>query len=95
MVYYKKTDYKLLNYQKATNPLKKYSAILQNRKTGKIILVPFGAAGYENFGDKTGLNLYKTHGDKNRRRLYRARHKHFLKDGYYSPSYFSYRILWT
>jgi hypothetical protein len=95
MVYYKKTDYKLLNYQKSNNSLKKYDAVIRNRKTGKIILVPFGAAGYENFGDKTGLGLYKSHGDKERRRLYRLRHQHFLKDGYYSPGYFSMRILWT
>jgi hypothetical protein len=94
-MYYKKTDYKLLNYQKSNSPLKKYDAVLQHRKTGKIILVPFGAAGYENFGDKTGLGLYKSHGDKKRKQSYIARHQHFLKDGYYSPSYFSMRMLWT
>jgi hypothetical protein len=95
MVYYKKTDYKILNYQRSYLLKKKYDAILQNRKTGKIILVPFGSSDYQSYGDKTGLNLYKPHKDKERRRLYRLRHEHNLKDGYYSPSYFSMRILWT
>jgi hypothetical protein len=85
MTYYSKKEYKLLGYQKATNTKKKYQAILERNKDKKIIKVPFGAVGYENFRDLTGLNLYKTHGDIKRRKLYRGRHKKDLKVGYYSP----------
>jgi hypothetical protein len=94
MVYYLKKDYKLVGYQQATNPKKKYQAILENKNDKKIVKVPFGASAYSNFHDLTGLHLYKTHGDSKRRNLYRARHKKDLKEGYYSPGYFSYHILW-
>ena len=96
MVYYKKTDYKLLGYEKATQKGKMYNAILQNRTTKKTYTVPFGSSEYENYGDLTGLNLYPhlQHRDKKRRILYRARHQKDLKANYYSPGYFSYLILW-
>jgi len=73
-----------------------YNAILLNKETGREIRVPFGDNAMENYRDKTGLNLYPhlIHGDKNRRRLFRARHSGYLRDGYYSPSWFSFYILW-
>ena len=94
MTYYKKTEYKLLGYRKSKRKNAKYDAILENKTTKKLKYVPFGDVRYSNFRDLSGLNLYKTHNDPNRRKLYRARHKHYLKSGYYSPSYFSYYILW-
>jgi len=96
MVYYKKTDYKLLGYEKATKKGKMYNAVLQNKTTKKTHKVPFGSSEYENYRDLTGLNLYThlIHGDKKRKKLYRARHKKDLKDGYYSAGYFSYFVLW-
>jgi hypothetical protein len=94
MVYYKKTDYKLLGYEKATQKNKKYKAILERNTDKKIIVVPFGDINYENYHDLTGLNLYPGHGNKKRRKLYRARHNWSLKPDYYSPGYFSYFILW-
>ena len=96
MTYYSKREYKLLGYEKATRKNKMYNAILQNRKTGQLVRVPFGSTEYENYQDKTGLNLYPhlIHGDKKRKKLYIARHKKDLKAGYYSPGYFSYFILW-
>ena len=94
MTYYSKKEYKLLGYEKATRKGKKYNAILENKKTKKLKHIPFGAIGYENYHDLTGLNLYPTHNDPKRRKLYRARHKKDLKQGYYSPGYFSYFILW-
>ena len=95
MVYYKKTDYKLLGYRRSKTKNKKYDALLQSPKD-KIIIVPFGDKRYENYHDLTGLNLYSKllHGDKKRRKLYRARHQKDLKANYYSPGYFSYHILW-
>ena len=96
MTYYSKKDYKLLGYRRSKTNHKKYDAVLEQKKTGKIKYVPFGDKRYENFHDLTGLNLYPNllHGDKNRRRLYRARHKKDLKKGYYSPGYFSYYVIW-
>lgn len=96
MTYYKKTDYKLLGYQKSKTQNKMYDALLEDKKTKRIIKVPFGDKRYENYRDMTGLNLYPNliHNDKNRRRLYRIRHQKDIKTGYYSPGWFSYFILW-
>ena len=96
MVYYSKKLYKLLGYRKSKTKHKMYDAVLQNKTTNKTYTVPFGSSKYENYGDKTGLDLYPQllHGDKKRRKLYRARHQKDLKDGYYSPGYFSYFVLW-
>ena len=95
-MYYKKTDYKLLGYEKATRKRKMYNALLERKKDKKIIRVPFGDNQMENYHDLTGLNLYPhlIHGDKERRRLYRARAKGLVKKGYYSSSYFSFYCLW-
>lgn len=96
MVYVKMSEYKLLGFRKSQKQFKKYDAILKSRKTGEIKYMPFGDNRYENFRDMTGLNLYpdKIHNDKKRRILYRLRHHHNLKNGYYSPSWFAYFILW-
>lgn len=95
-MYYKISDYRLIRFQKSKTKFKKYDAILQNRKTNKLYIVPFGQLPYESYRDKTGLNLYPQllHGDKKRRERYRIRHQKDLKDGYYSPGYFSYFYLW-
>lgn len=95
-MYYKKTDYKLLGYDRSKRKGKMYDALLERKKDKKIIRVSFGDATMENFRDLTGLNLYPhlIHGNEKRRKLFRARHKGYLKKGYYSPSYFSYFILW-
>ena len=95
-MYYKKTDYKLLGYDRSKRKGKMYDALLERKKDKKIIRVPFGDAKMENYRDLTGLNLYPhlIHGNEKRRKLFRARHKGYLKKGYYSPSYFSYFILW-
>jgi hypothetical protein len=91
-MFYKKTDYKLLGYQKSKTKNKKYDAILKGKD--KTVKVPFGDSRYGNFGDKTGLNLYPGTGDEKKRASYRARHEKDLKEGYYSPGWFSYYILW-
>ena len=96
MVYYKKSDHKIFGYQKSKTKGKMYDALLLKTGSPKLIRVPFGSVEYENFHDKTGLNLYPhlIHGDKKRRKSYRARHKGYLKEGYYSPSFFSWSLLW-
>jgi hypothetical protein len=82
---------RLLGYRKSTKKFKKYDAILEDA-TGKKTYVPFGDSRYETFGDKTGLALYKTHNDKERRRSYRARFK--SPGEKYSANWFSWHMLW-
>ena len=95
-MYYKKTDFSILGYRKSKTKYKKYDAILINKNNNKTYSVPFGDKRYENYHDLSGLNLYPhlLHGDKKRRASYRARHKKDLKDGFYSPGWFSYFVLW-
>ena len=96
MVYYKKSDHKIFGYQKSKTKGKMYDALLLKTGSPKLIRVPFGSSIHENFHDKTGLNLYPhlIHSDKKRRKNYRSRAKGKVKEGYYSPSWFSYYILW-
>lgn len=86
----------LYGYEKSNKKNKKYNALLIKHGTNKLIRVGFGDIRYENFHDLTGLNAYPhlLHGDENRRSLYRKRHKGYLRKGYYSPSFFSFHLLW-
>tara|TARA_R110002153_G_scaffold83478_3_gene209868 strand:+ start:2553 stop:2879 length:327 start_codon:yes stop_codon:yes gene_type:complete len=93
--YYLKRDYKLLGFRKSNVKGKQYYALLEQKQNKKLVRVNFGSM-MENYRDITGLNAYPhlIHGDKTRRKAYRSRHIGYLKDGYYSPSYFSYYYLW-
>lgn len=96
MVCYPKSEYKFLRFEKANANDKMYSAILKEKSTGIERTLNFGSKSYENYGDKTGLNLYPQliHGDSKRRASYRARHKNNVDRECYSPAYFSYYYLW-
>jgi len=96
MTYYSKKEYKFIKFEKSSKRGKMYNGVIQNKKTKKIVRIPFGSSLHQNFHDKTGLNAFPhlIHGETKRRRLFRARHKGFLRDGYYSGSYFSYNFLW-
>jgi len=96
MVYYSKKEHKILGYEKSHRAGKMYNAMLLKKGSSKLIKVPFGDNKMGNYQDKTGLNLYPKliHNDKKRRKAFRDRHKGYLKEGYYSPSWFSYYILW-
>jgi len=87
------SDYKLIGFRRSPRKFKKYDGALQDDE-GKIKYVPFGDLRYKSFRDKTGLNMYPVHSDEKRRANYRVRHKHHLRKGFYSPSYFSYYYLW-
>ena len=95
-MYYSMSDWKLLGFKKSQAKNKKYSAILENKTTKKVRTVNFGDIRYQNFHDKTGLNLYPDllHGDKKRRKSYRSRARVNLRKGFYSPSFFSFYYLW-
>lgn len=102
MVYYKKSDYNLVNIQKSDRAGKKYTAVIQQKNAGKIKYIHFGAikqdgTPYQQYKDSTKLKFYKKydHGDRNRQKKYIARHKHYIKPGYYSSGEFAMRFLWT
>jgi len=96
MVCYAKRDYKLLGFEKARAKDKMYAAILEDKLTGRERTVNFGSKSYENYRDRTGLNLYPhlIHGDANRRASYRARHRNNVHSKCYNPAYFAYHYLW-
>ena len=95
MTFYDMKKYKLIGFEKSKRKYKKYNAILISNE-GIYETVPFGDTRFENYRDKTGLNSYPhiIHNDKERRKRYRKRHIVYIKDGYYSPGYFSFKYLW-
>ena len=95
MPYYPKEKYTLVNFKRSHLKNKKYDAILKNKETDRRVIVPFGARGYEQYQDKTPLQLYKkyNHGDKTRRANYHVRHKNNINKPF-SPSWFSLKYLW-
>ncbi len=88
-------DYALVGFERSHSKGKKYDAILRNKKTQKNRRIPFGAVGYEQYRDSTGLQLYArvNHGDPKRRRNYRTRH-HGENKRKFSSGYFSWKYLW-
>lgn len=97
-----KNDYKFVKFEKSSKKDKKYTAILQNKKTGRETKIHFGGikkdgTPYTQFKDKV-LGLYKKYdtNDKQRRDRYRKRHSKEVpsfKD-YWSAGLFSYKFLW-
>lgn len=64
---------------------KKYSVYVKSKSGGRK-LIHFGAQGYQHYHDRLGHYQALDHGDKDRRRRYRARHqKIMLRDG--TPAY--------
>lgn len=98
---YSKKEYFFVKFQRSKNPKKKYDALIKHKLTKREVRVPFGAkrtdgVPYPQYRDSTGLGLYSKydHGDQKRRANYRARHKVYLKSGYWTPGYFSWEFLW-
>ena len=89
-MYYNKQDWKLVAFEKSKKKYKKYSAILFNIYTDRSVRVDFGDLRYSHYKDRVHLGLYKhlDNNDLERKRLFRARHKGFLKKGYFSPVFF-------
>ena len=100
MSYYKKSEYDLIGFRKSTNKLKKYDAILENKKNKKIVIVSFGAIKpngipYEQYKDNVPLGLYSdyNHLDDKRRERYLKRHSKDINKPY-SKSWLSKVYLW-
>jgi len=89
-------NYELIGFSISHLNNKKYDAILKNKLTNKLKLVPFGQKSYEHYKDNTLLKLYSDfdHLDKERRKNYRLRHKGEDKNKF-SSGYFSWKYLWT
>ena len=69
---YLKSEYTFKGFEKSKNPKKKYDAILENKKTGRIKKMAFGSRNMEQYRDRTGLGVYKSqdHLDKTRRKAF-------------------------
>ena len=98
---YPKSEYTLLGYEKAKAKGKKYTAIIQNKTTGRKKKINFGAirkdgTPYPQYKDKV-LGMYSKydHNDKARRERYRKRHANTFSPNHYSSSYFSMVRLWS
>ena len=75
-------------FRKSTRKDKKYDAF--NKQGNRI--ASFGHPSYEHYHDKIGLWSHKNHGDKERRRLFHARHGKKTEKG--TPGWFSSKYLW-
>lgn len=96
-MYYNMNTYEFVRFEKSGRPGKKYDAIIKKNGSDKEIRVPFGAIGYEQYKDSTGLGLYSKsdHGDKKRRLNYERRHSEDIIKNMFSPGYFSLNYLWN
>ena len=96
----KRSEYKFLRFEKSKSIIKKYDAILENKKTGQIKRVPFGHRRYEQYRDSTPLKLYKNldHNDKTRLENFQKRFESLKKSQkwgkHYTPLFFSWTFLW-
>lgn len=98
----------IVKFAKSKNVKKKYTATLQNKITKEVRKLSFGASGYQQYKDRTGLRLYehKDHMDTKRRQNYFKRHSGIpLKskaieeekrksNGFYTPKILSHMYLW-
>ena len=73
-------DHRLVGFEASVNKNKVYNAVLLSNN-GQVIRIPFGDKRFENYQDKTRMNLYPhlIHGDKERRKRYHQRHEVFVK----------------
>ena len=95
-MYYDILKHRFLKFEKSKSTGKKYDAIVQRIDDGKVIRIPVGEIGYEQYQDSTGLDLYSKfdHNDPKRRILYHQRHNNDVLRGMYSPGFFSLFYLW-
>lgn len=97
MPYLSKRQWRLEGFKRSPNKTKKYMATFRNKQTGKTRVMHFGARGMQQYRDSTGLGLFSKydHNDPKRRASYKARHRGYIRRGYWSPGELSMRYLWT
>jgi hypothetical protein len=88
-------DYELIGFIESKIIDKKYTAILKNKFNNKIKKIHFGNLSYH-FRDRTGLNIYSflDSNDLYLQDIWRAKNLHRIKDGFFSPTYFSLNYLY-
>ena len=98
---------KIIKFKKGPFP-KKYTVIVENKKTKKTRKIHFGDRRYAQYKDRTPLKLYKSknHGTRKRMQNYFSRHsgtknrgeaikKEIRKGkGYFTPQILSHKFLW-
>jgi len=98
---------KIIEFRKGPFP-KKYTAYIKNKKTKKLRKINFGDRRYEQYRDRTPLQLYKNknHGTRKRMQNYYSRHSGIknrkkaidkeIKDsnGLYTAKILSHKYLW-
>lgn len=95
---YPEDKYTFVKFERSKTTGKKYDAILRNKATGKTKKIPFGALGYAQYKDSTGLKLYSSqdHLDEQRRKRYQKRHEgEGNASRKYSAGWFSWWFLWV
>ena len=100
---------KIIEFQKSSNPKKKYMSFIKDLDTNHISKIHFGASDYQQYKDRTPLKLYSNndHSDKKRQMNYYSRHSngitnrkeaiaHEIKksNGYYNAKILSHIYLW-
>lgn len=85
--------YILLGFRQSQTKGKKIDAILQDKKTKRQKIVPFGQKGSETYQNKTGVSIDSIHSDPVRRARYRARHKG-EELSKWSSGWFAWTYLW-
>jgi len=94
-MYYPMSEWSLKGFEPSRTAGKKYDAIIAKKGDPAVTRrVPFGAIGYQQYHDKIGKYKKDDHGDPVRRASYQARHRHELREGSYSPGWFSWHKLW-
>lgn len=97
----------IVEFEKGPFP-KKYTAIVKDKKTRKTRRINFGDRRYQQYKDRTPLQLYasQNHGTRKRMQNYFSRHsgtknrgdaikKEIKKsDGYYTAKILSHKFLW-
>jgi hypothetical protein len=100
---------KIMTIEQSKARGKKYTAKVKNFKTGQTRKINFGALGYQQFKDRTKLQVYKdlNHFNKNRQERYYSRFSKGIKNrkkaieyekqkskGYYNAKILSHIFLW-
>jgi hypothetical protein len=94
---YPADKYTFVKFRRSKNRNKKYDAVLKHKATGREKIIQFGAQGYAQYKDSTGLKLYSSqdHLDAKRRDRYLARHKgEGNATRKYSAGWFATNFLW-
>lgn len=89
-------EYKIVGIEASPRRGKKYRAHLEHKRTRRRVVVDFGAVGYSQYRDSTGLALYADddHLDETRRARFQTRFRGRYDPSCYDATWFSWHYLW-